>query len=68
MLGFHPISSAPLSSLETFEPAPPAPVVITTAALALKWVLKSRGKQWVVDAETLKWVLSQNKNMKWVIK
>ena len=67
MLGFHPISSAPLSALETFEPTP-APVVITTAALALKWVLKSRGKQWVVDAETLKWVLSQNKNMKWVIK
>lgn len=66
MLGFHPISSAPLSSLETFKPTPPAPVVITTDPLSLKWILKSRGNQWVVDAETLKRVLD-NRNIKWVL-
>lgn len=31
-----------------------------------QWILKSRGKQWVVDAETLKWILN-NRNKKWVL-
>jgi hypothetical protein len=33
---------------------------------AQQWILKSRGKQWVVDAETLKWILN-NRNKKWVL-
>ena len=37
-----------------------------TDPLTLKWVLKSRGKQWVVDTETLQWIL-KNRNQQWVL-
>ena len=40
--------------------------VIKTDPLTLKWVLKSRGKQWVVDTETLQWIL-KNRNQQWVL-
>jgi|LULM01.1.fsa_nt_gb hypothetical protein len=66
MLGFHPISSAPLGSVLVTQPSPTPTPVVTTDPLTLKWVLKSRGSQWVVNAETLKWIL-KNRNAKWTL-
>jgi len=40
--------------------------IIKQDPAAQQWILKSRGKQWIVDAETLKWILN-NRNKKWVL-
>ena len=37
-----------------------------TDARALKWVLSSRGEQWVLDLQSSKWVLT-NRNMQWFL-
>ena len=37
-----------------------------TDARALKWVLNSRGEQWVLDLQSSKWILT-NKNKQWVL-
>ena len=41
-------------------------VLIKRDPKAQQWILKSQGKQWVIDAETLKWILN-NRNKKWVL-
>ena len=40
--------------------------VVKQDPTAQQWILKSRGKQWIVDAETLTWIL-KNQNKTWVL-